>query len=233
MAKKQPRIIVSYDDTDNDRDALALGRLLSVAGADLSLAYVRHVEPPNEPDRADERDAEALLERGAKKLGAPDIERHVVYNASTGQGLIELAKREKADLVVFGSDYRTARGHVMPGTSAQRMLNGGPVAIAVAPAGLRSRSSVRISRIGFVGGEGDDAPDKTARSLASALDASVTEPGEGPVDLLVVGSRKGSRKGTVELSGTAGYAVEVAKSPVLAVPRATAVQFAAVSRARS
>ena len=38
-----PNIIVSYDDTDNDRDALALGRLLAVGGAELSLAYVRHV----------------------------------------------------------------------------------------------------------------------------------------------------------------------------------------------
>ena len=36
------RIIVSYDDTDNDRDALALGRLLAFGGAELSLAYVRH-----------------------------------------------------------------------------------------------------------------------------------------------------------------------------------------------
>ena len=36
------KIIVSYDDTDNDRDALALGRLLAVTGAELSLAYVRH-----------------------------------------------------------------------------------------------------------------------------------------------------------------------------------------------
>ena len=36
------KIIVSYDDTDNDRDALALGRLFASAGAELSLAYVRH-----------------------------------------------------------------------------------------------------------------------------------------------------------------------------------------------
>ena len=41
-----PRIIVSYDDTDNDRDALALGRLLAGGGADLSLAYVRHARSP-------------------------------------------------------------------------------------------------------------------------------------------------------------------------------------------
>ena len=29
------KIIVSYDDTDNDRDALALGRLLAISGAEL------------------------------------------------------------------------------------------------------------------------------------------------------------------------------------------------------
>jgi len=36
------KIIVSYDGTAADDDALALGRLLSRAGASLSLAYVRH-----------------------------------------------------------------------------------------------------------------------------------------------------------------------------------------------
>ena len=30
------KIIVSYDDTDNDRDALALGRLLAISGGELS-----------------------------------------------------------------------------------------------------------------------------------------------------------------------------------------------------
>ena len=36
------KIIVSYDGSDNDRDALALGRLLGSAGASIELAYVRH-----------------------------------------------------------------------------------------------------------------------------------------------------------------------------------------------
>ena len=35
-------VIVSYDGTSNDDDALALGRMLAVGGAKLSLAYVRH-----------------------------------------------------------------------------------------------------------------------------------------------------------------------------------------------
>src|SRR6476619_7498514 len=93
-----PRIIVSYDDTDNDRDALALGRLLSHGGADLSLAYVRHAQQ-DDPSREarSEKEAEALLERGAESIGAPDLDRHVVMNASTGDGLLELAQHERAN----------------------------------------------------------------------------------------------------------------------------------------
>ena len=36
------RAIVSYDDTQNDHDALMLGLVLRDAGAKLTLAYVRH-----------------------------------------------------------------------------------------------------------------------------------------------------------------------------------------------
>ena len=35
-------IIVSYDGTPNDDDALALGKLLAATGATLALAYIRH-----------------------------------------------------------------------------------------------------------------------------------------------------------------------------------------------
>jgi hypothetical protein len=46
-----PRVIVSYDNTQNDRDALMLGRLLHNLGAPLTRAYVRHaplVDPAQE-----------------------------------------------------------------------------------------------------------------------------------------------------------------------------------------
>src|SRR3954465_11704971 len=91
VPKMTPKIIVSYDDTDNDRDALALGRLLAVSGAELSLAYVRH-QQAGERDREalEKRPAEELLAHGAQAIGAPDIPRHVVVHASTAEGLIEL-----------------------------------------------------------------------------------------------------------------------------------------------
>lgn len=220
-----PKIIVSYDDTDNDRDALALGRLLAVSGAELSLAYVRHHQAGQRDREALEQEqAEELLANGAQAIGAPDAPRHVIVHASTGEGLIELAEREHANVVVFGSEYRTAPGAVVPGTSAQRMLNGSSTAVAVAPADLRSRASVRVARIGIIS-DGDDAAEDTAQTLAGALGAKIVDPDEGAVDLLVVGSRDGAPQGRLELSAAAEYAIETATSPVLAVPCGAPVLF--------
>ena len=125
-----PKIIVSYDDTHNDRDALALGRLLAVEGADISLAYVRHARFGQRDREAEEqRQAEELLANGAAEIGAPDVDRHVVLHASTGEGLAELAEREGAGVVVFGSEYRTAPGTVgarnLGATTAERREDGG------------------------------------------------------------------------------------------------------------
>ncbi len=36
--------IISYDDTQDDHDALQMGRVLAEAGASLTLAYVRHID---------------------------------------------------------------------------------------------------------------------------------------------------------------------------------------------
>jgi nucleotide-binding universal stress UspA family protein len=216
------KIIVSYDDTDNDRDALALGRLLAYSGAELSLAYVRH----SQGGALEEKEAEDLLARGAASVGAPDMPRHVVVNAGTSVGLAELAERENADVIVFGSEYRTAPGTVKPGIPAHKLLLGGPAAIAVAPADLHSRPSVSVNTVGLID-EGDEAAGETARSLAAALGASVVEHDGGHVDLLVVGSRAESPVGKVTLSAASDYAVETANQPVLVVPRGTALSFAA------
>ena len=56
------KIIVSYDGTNNEDDAIALGRVFARAGAEVALAYVRHTQEP-EPEREvlAEQEAEALL----------------------------------------------------------------------------------------------------------------------------------------------------------------------------
>jgi nucleotide-binding universal stress UspA family protein len=215
-----PRIIVSYDDTDYDRDALALGRLLAYSGGELSLAYVRH----SQGGALEQKEAEELLAHGAASVGAPDMLRHVVVNPGTSVGLRELAEEENADVIVFGSEYRTAEGLVKPGISAHKLLLDGPAAIAVAPAGLHSRSSLSVNTIGVIE-EGDPAARATAESLAAALGASVSDGPEGPIDFLVVGSRPEAHPGRVTLSASTDYAVEAATYPVIVVPRGVTVSF--------
>ena len=224
-----PKIVVSYDDTDNDRDALALGQLLARGGAQLSLAYVRHAQQSDRDREAlEERAARELLDHGAEILGDPGVPRHVIVHASTGDGLRELALRHGADLLVFGSEYRTAPGAVTPGASAERLLSGGPVAVAIAPADMRSHLPHRVELIGLVE-DGDPAAGQTARALATSLDARVTSDDDTEPDLVVVGSTSGGQPGRVTLSASVGYELETATVPVLAVPRGRPVPFAAAA----
>lgn len=218
------KAVISYDGTDNDRDALALGKALEPVSR-LVLAYVTHTGH----NGAEQAHAEQLLRRGAEALGQAQVDQHVELNGSTPDGLRDLAARVGADVVVFGSDYRTADGSVNPGSSAQRLLDGSDFAVAIAPANLRSRGDFAVRTIGVLAEAGDDAPDETAERLAAAIGATVTEPGQGPVDLLIVGSRDGTPAGTVRLSATAEYAIATASSPVLAVPRGQAVGFGATA----
>src|ERR1700759_258407 len=86
------KIIVSYDGSSNDDDAVALGRILAGAGSDVALAYVRHSSLASRDVAAlAEKAADQLLERGARSIGNPDAQRHVTVNASTPDGLAELA----------------------------------------------------------------------------------------------------------------------------------------------
>jgi nucleotide-binding universal stress UspA family protein len=218
--------IVSYDDTLNDHDALMLGRVLADAGASLTLAYVRHTtEVRRDREELEEHEAASLLERGARWLGDLDVDRRVVVSASTGDGLRWLADQEEADIVVFGSDYRTAAGHVAPQQSAQKLLEGGPAAVAIAPANYRADRAPRISRIGLLADPGDDAAIETARALADRLEATVTRD-EREVDLLVVGSRSEAPEGRVMVTARSQNAIENATAPVLVVARGIALGFA-------
>lgn len=211
------RAIISYDDTANDHDALALGAVFERAGVELVLAYVRHTT------QLEERDAEGLLDRGARWLSEPDLPRRVIVSGSTPEGLKWLAEKEDASMVVFGSDYRTPVGHVVPQHSAETLLSGGAPAVALAPAGY-ARSEHRIRTIGLLAVPEDDAALATARELAESFDATLSR-AEPWGDLLVVGSRPEAPLGTVVLSAQSERAIEQALSPVLVVPRGVPIRF--------
>jgi nucleotide-binding universal stress UspA family protein len=220
------KVIVSYDGTSNDDDALALGKLLADAGATIALAYVRHsheFDPRRE--QVASHDAQRRLEQGAAWLGDPNVPLHVVVSASTGEGLAALAENEGASLIVFGSDYRTPPGHAEPGTSAQHLLEGGPVAVAVAPAGLRTETGAAIRSIGVVGSDDDDAARRTAEALAERTGGTVVAKADEPVDLIVVGSQTGGLNGRIALGGAARSMLNAARASFLVLPHGAAISF--------
>ncbi|HEX7626094.1 MAG TPA: universal stress protein [Gaiellaceae bacterium] len=220
------KIIVSYDGTDNDRDALALAHLFAVAGASLELAYVRHShESETALERLAEKDAGALLEAGARVLGNPDTPRHVILSGSTPEGLRDLAVRASAEMVVFGSAYRTAAGHVDPQPSARRLIDGGPVAVGLAPAGFSELGTYAVGTVGAIGEDGDPCVLETAEALAAKLGGTVAPRATAQADLLIVGSKPGTVTGRVTISAAAEYLIELASCPVIVLPRGVTVAF--------
>src|ERR1700722_9159102 len=73
------KIIVSYDGTANEDDAIALGRIFAQAGAEVALAYVTHTEDSV-------GDTQNVLHRGVELLGNPNAAAHVVTDRSTPDG---------------------------------------------------------------------------------------------------------------------------------------------------
>jgi NAD-dependent DNA ligase len=212
--------IISYDGTPNDDDALALGKRLAAAGITLSLAYVRHAhEFDHSREELAQHDAEQRLEHGASLLGTPAVDRHVVVGASTGDRLGELAAELGASLIVFGSDYRTPPNHVEPGTSAQHLMDGGRVAVAIAAAGLRTHADGTITAIAVpLAGPINDVARQTANALAEKLGARVVDsPSEG-VELIVVGSQPDAPTGHVVIGGDVRSELNNARSSVLVLP---------------
>jgi nucleotide-binding universal stress UspA family protein len=226
------KIIVSYDGTANEQDAITLGRLLGGAGAEISLAYVRH-NPETDSVREEIAQAEAnsVLDQGVELLGNPGAARHVVTDRSTPQGLASLAEREGADVIVFCSDSHTAKGHVAVGNSAERLLEGGRTAIAIAPVELAEQvEGSGIQRIVAVS-DADGGARQTAEGLARALGASVEPVANEQADLLVIDSRADAEQGKVSLSSSASHLIETATCPVLVVPRGVTLAFGAATHA--
>jgi nucleotide-binding universal stress UspA family protein len=217
------KIIVSYDGTANEDDAIALGRVFANAGAEVSLGYVRHTN-----EAVSDEEAQEVLDRGAAHFGGTFASSHAVTNRSTPQGLLELAEQIGAQVIAFCSDSHTAHGHVTIGNSAQRLLEGGPVAVAIAPAGLADADGgnpgvQRVVAVGESGGDG--SAQATAQALAGALGAQVVPVADEQTDLLVIDSRGEATQGRVSISSSAAHLIEIATCPVLVTPRGVALSF--------
>jgi nucleotide-binding universal stress UspA family protein len=220
------KVIVSYDGTANEDDAIALGRLFGRAGAEVSLAYVRHAHESDERrERAVEAQAHGLLENGLELLGDSNAQLHVVTDRSTPEGLGKLAQEQGADVIVFCSDSHTAKGHVSIGNSAERLLEGGTTAIAIAPVDVAERIDGGPVKSIVAVADADGGAAETAETLARALGANVAPVVGADTDLLVIDSRAGTQDGRVSLSSSASHLIETAACPVLVLARGHGLAF--------
>jgi len=175
------KLIVGYELHEPAADGLTLARLLAHAvGAQLLLA---HVVPrtfaadgpwlTRERDARERADAERLLERLRSELATElQVEVRVHPSASVPRGLHDLARAEGADLIVLGSSRRGAIGRVLTGSVAERLIQGAPCAVAVAPRGFAGRTArLRDVAVAFDGSPQSRIALREAAALAGAAGA--------------------------------------------------------------
>ena len=173
------QIVVGVDGRAGGRDALALAKLLVVAGGELTLAHVvpgdAHAYGASAAHEAPEAErAEALLETVREETG---VEAHLCWrrSSSVGRGLHELCELIGADLVTVGSSRRGLLGRVLIGDDTSAALNGAPCSIAIAPTNYAQQpDAMREIGVGYDGSPESEHALSVARMLASASGAKLS-----------------------------------------------------------
>jgi nucleotide-binding universal stress UspA family protein len=149
---KLEKIVVGYVDSDEGRDALALaGELAAAWGGEILVASVLEYAPipidTSGYDRALEEHFEQLFAGAERALGARFAERRLTH-PSPAHALNDLAEAENAAAIVLGSTHRGPLGRIYPGSVSERLLDGGPCAVIVAPRGFAGRDGRGLDLIG-------------------------------------------------------------------------------------
>ncbi len=172
-------LIIGVDESDEGRDAVALGKLLAqVLAATPVLASVQ-LFPTNVPEGALvaatlELETPEFLLAAEQRFASLRPETELIATQSAAAGLHELAELRGAAIVVVGSTHRGPISRVLPGGTGARLLSGGPCAVAVAPRGYAATEQ-RLARlaVAFDGSEQAGAALVAAAELAGRCHASL------------------------------------------------------------
>lgn len=159
-------LIVGVDESERSRDALALGQQFGHELPGGVVAVYVHtlegLEPLLAAGRLEELEELVAADASAKlakvraltaELGVSDVQLRQASSAAAG--LHDQAVESDGALVAIGSSGRSGLGRVLPGGTAERLLAGSPVPVAVAPNGYAAREKGRNEiGVGF-----DTSPD--------------------------------------------------------------------------
>lgn len=120
--------------------------------------------------------ADRALDEARTSLPAGVSASFVRHSArSAPVGLLELAEKYAADVVVLGSSSAGVFGHVALGSVSDRLLHSSPVPLALATRGFRSRPGATVTRVTVAYGETSRAESLVvaAGSVAARLRAAL------------------------------------------------------------
>jgi nucleotide-binding universal stress UspA family protein len=132
-------------------------------------------------------------------LSAHDIpvECRRVRSTSAARGLHEAAIEEGAGLLVVGSTRRGRLGRVLPGSTAQRLLEGAPCPVAVVPGGWAEQRPLETIGVAYGGGDEARQAVHAAHALARRVGARLRVLAVLSVDLGVYGDTEAPIAGQI------------------------------------
>lgn len=133
------RVLVAVDFSDSSEAALGFAREFTQAGAcELIAGYVAHADEATEGTSPSQREAE-LREKVAAQLQPHRFELAVAPAGQTAsEGLIELAKEYRADVIVTGAHQHRGLARIWHQSTSRSLLADAPTSVLVVPSQARS-----------------------------------------------------------------------------------------------
>jgi nucleotide-binding universal stress UspA family protein len=163
-------IIVGYGSDEHGKAALPLAILLARStGMPLVVCSVlRKPWPLSLASRDDAHEAEAAAALEQARQGVPgdvSAEFTVEHARSIPAGLLNVARKNDAAMLVVGSTSRGMLGHITLGSTTSRLMHSSHVSVAIAPRGYRVDDTARLQRLTVAYG-GSEQADRLAVAAA-------------------------------------------------------------------
>lgn len=175
-------VVVGFAPDGRGHAVLHLAAMLARSGGEELMVCAVVPEPwPPSPARVDAEYQEALkgaaenaLSRARGRLPADVPASFEVVHARSGPaGLLEVAERVDASLIVVGSAAEGGSGMVAVGSTSARLLHSSHVPVALAPRGFRVGAGARVQRVTAAFGGSDDDLVVAAAGVAARVGASL------------------------------------------------------------